>query len=300
MRLKVLGSPKLPSPALYFRPGDGPRTKPLEPQDLPQGRKVYLHHSTDANAPEPQPWRTKLPRGHPEEEKQRKLKNAVRPVRPETAFIFHLDFDNLSEREINLLAFSLRPSEDFRHKLGMGKSIGLGTVRIDPLALLLIDRVKRYSQEDPFSSTRWHHISVDEVHDLMTGTGRQQRVMLNVIRHVTNELCIPLVRTALIVDPQMARRFQFHQIPSWAPGEAFNGLVGSVLRAFPLRRPSILTARSLKRLVNHGKGNTSSIFNILIELGARAVMSGEERVTAEDIMDYIEMKNSPAHDSATQ
>ncbi len=159
-RLKVLGSPKLPSPALYFKPHNGRREKPLELPDEPQGRKFYLHHRTDASAPEQQPWRTKLPKNDPAEIEQRKLKNAVRPIKPGTSFVFHLDFDNLTEREINLLAFSLRPTELFRHKLGMGKPVGLGTVRIDPVALLLIDRGKRYSEEDPFSLIRWHRKSI--------------------------------------------------------------------------------------------------------------------------------------------
>lgn len=162
-RLKVLGSPKLPSPALYFtRAANRDMGKmPLQQGDRPQGRKAYLHHRIDGT-PEPQPWKTKLPKGSADEQKQRKLKNAVRPIKPGTAFIFHIDFDNLTEREIDLLAFALRPTELFRHKLGMGKSIGLGTVKIDPVALLLLDRTARYSG-DIFSSVRWHRKSVSAV-----------------------------------------------------------------------------------------------------------------------------------------
>jgi hypothetical protein len=146
-------------------------------------------------------------------------------------------------------------------------------------------------------------ILIDEVHDMMTGTARQQRIMLNVIRHLINEISIPLAlfgtqaaRTALIPDPQLARRFRVHGIGSWSAGDEFNDLVGSVLRTFPLRRPSLLTARSLKRLLKQALGNTGEIFKILRELAIRAVRSGEERITAEDVMEHTGLLNMTAHD----
>ncbi|MCI5166545.1 MAG: hypothetical protein D3903_10750, partial [Candidatus Electrothrix sp. GM3_4] len=43
--------------------------------------------------------------------------------------------------------FALRPNQAFRHKLGMGKPIGLGTVRIDLAGLHCIDRKKRYAED---------------------------------------------------------------------------------------------------------------------------------------------------------
>lgn len=144
-------------------------------------------------------------------------------------------------------------------------------------------------------------IVIDETHDLMTGTARQQRVMLNVIRHLTNELAIPLVlfgteaaRTALMPDPQLARRFRVHKIHSWAPGEEFNDLIGSILRTFPLRRESALTKRALKGLVSFAQGNTGSVFNTLIELAVRALESSDERITAEAVMEYIEIQTTAA------
>lgn len=162
-RLKVLGSPKPPSPSLYFTQDSGQpiAKRQLEPgRHHPQGRKFYLHQpESGGGAPQPQPWKTRMARG---EDPQRNLKNAVRPLKPGLSFVFHIDFDNLSEKEINLLAFSLRPTSDFRHKLGMGKSLGLGAVTIDPVALLLIDRVKRYTEDDPFSSIRWHDKAVPD------------------------------------------------------------------------------------------------------------------------------------------
>src|SRR5262249_42967916 len=82
-------------------------------------------------------------------------------------------------------------------------------------------------------------IIIDEVHDMLGGTARQQRIMLNIIRHLTNKLGIPFVlfgtkdaRIALMPDPQLARRFAVHNISTWSAGEDFNAFIGTILRTF--------------------------------------------------------------------
>ena len=54
-----------------------------------------------------------------------KMQTSICLVPANLVFIFRIRFDNLSRRELSLLLYSLRPAELFRHKLGMGKSIGL-------------------------------------------------------------------------------------------------------------------------------------------------------------------------------
>lgn len=115
-----------------------------------QGGKFYLHH-VDADSGEP--WRTsvpvqedKTPAG--EEGKAAAFrKSAVRPIRQGVTFRFHVDFDNLTDRELNLLCFALQPSSAFRHKIGMGKSVGLGSIEIVPESLQLVDRQARYAAD---------------------------------------------------------------------------------------------------------------------------------------------------------
>jgi hypothetical protein len=70
-------------------------------------------------------------------------------------FYFHLDFENLSKRELALLVYAVRPTSAFRHKLGFGKALGLGTVRIEPLAMFRVDRQARYRQDDLFDKPRF-------------------------------------------------------------------------------------------------------------------------------------------------
>ena len=160
--LKILASPKLPSPSLYFKNRSTKnrytsagyiKKSELKPSShQPQGRKVYLHSQKNGQ----QPWKTAKSHENANQKAQ------ITPLKTGTDFYFHVDFNNLSQWELGLLCYALRPNDTFRHKLGMGKSIGLGTVRIDPVGLCLIDRHKRYAEDDIFTGTRYHHAWIDE------------------------------------------------------------------------------------------------------------------------------------------
>src|SRR5208282_2304984 len=97
---------------------------------------------------------------------------------------------------------------------------------------------------------------IDEVHSLQAGTVREQARFLNMLRFLGNELRIPLVcvgtqqaRNALRTDEQLVRRFEAFALPPWRNDEDFAGLIGSLLRTLPLRRPSEISDRALKRIV---------------------------------------------------
>lgn len=147
--LKILDSPKPPCPAMYFTQRTG-KTAYISKADLkveehcPQGRKMYLHHPYQEGA---NPWKTQKPK------ENLKQKVCITPVAKGQSFWFHIDFTNLDDYELGMLLYSLKPDENFRHKIGMGKPIGLGTVNIEPVFLQLIDRKARYT-EKPLSSSR--------------------------------------------------------------------------------------------------------------------------------------------------
>ena len=157
---RILSSPKPPSPALYFKGNDGGKhfiaKSRLSPaHHRPQGRKFYLHHPAWA-AGQRGPWETAVPDG-PEARLDQKA--SVCPVREGSVFFFHVDFDNLTDAELGLLLFSVSPrfrddagvvDATFRHKIGMGKPIGLGTIRIDVEGVFLVDRGRRYSVDGLF------------------------------------------------------------------------------------------------------------------------------------------------------
>ncbi len=173
--LKALSSPKPPSPALYFTGnGNGSIAKPdlTLSRHSPQGRKFYLHAWQEENEiikflsngkkTSPTvinglyPWESKSNLSRQLPDKHAKLKSAITPIKKGTVFYFHVDFDNLSEWELGLLCYALQPGKEFRHKLGMGKPIGLGSIHIEPAGLYLVHRGNRYSLDGVPDNSRYN------------------------------------------------------------------------------------------------------------------------------------------------
>ena len=70
---------------------------------------------------------------------------AQEPGNPQdTMFEFRVRFDGLSQAELELLLFAIEPSDAFHHKLGLGKPIGLGTVKVRVEAFNIVHRRVRY------------------------------------------------------------------------------------------------------------------------------------------------------------
>ncbi len=134
---------------------------------------------------------------------------------------------------------------------------------------------------------------IDEVQNLIAGTYREQRRMLNLLRFLGNELRIPLIclgsheaRDAIRGDAHLNSRFEPYGLSPWRHDADFHGLIGGLLYSLPLRRPSELTDSALKRLIEVNGGITASIFRTVIELATSAILSGAERITAAAILDH--------------
>jgi hypothetical protein len=127
---------------------------------------------------------------------------------------------------------------------------------------------------------------LDEVHNILAGTFREQRIVLNTLRYLSNELKISLVcfgvneaREAISGDVQLARRFEEFPLTRWSADEEFEGLVLAIVRNLPLRNPTVISARAMRRLLQVTNGITSTVFRTLNELAIEAIESGAERVT---------------------
>ncbi len=160
--LRILATPKPPCPTLYFRKrklsaplhndenfqcyiakGRFTQGDKTNAEYIPQGRKQYLHNQQRSSSPPPYETRDK-----PESDEYKKtlhLKSRVWPLDRGCSFSFTIDFDNLTVRELGLLVYSLSPASGFRHKIGMGKPLGLGTVNMEVSGVELINRPERYS-----------------------------------------------------------------------------------------------------------------------------------------------------------
>ena len=127
---------------------------------------------------------------------------------------------------------------------------------------------------------------IDEIHNILAGTHREQRIVLNALRFLSNELKISLIcfgvtdaREAISGDVQLARRFDELTLPRWSADAQFEALIISILRNMPLREPTVLAAKSLRRILQVTEGLTALIFRMLNELATEAVKTGVERIT---------------------
>ena len=87
-----------------------------------RGRKVYLHHKNfqQSNA-------TTSGKAEPKTKRNRTI---TKHVKPGTKFSTHIRFDNLTGFELGALLYLLNLPDELHHRLGMGKPLGFGSVRI--------------------------------------------------------------------------------------------------------------------------------------------------------------------------
>jgi CRISPR/Cas system CSM-associated protein Csm3 (group 7 of RAMP superfamily) len=142
---KLLLNPKPTSFQLYLQQPQGARTK-LEDirhwgnTDAPlRGHKLYWHRVT---APDSSPlgWKREL---RPDEKNSKTYQHPIQPLPAGTRFQARIRFDRLRASELGALLFALNLPEDCRHKLGLGKPLGLGSIHIQA-RLHLLDRPARY------------------------------------------------------------------------------------------------------------------------------------------------------------
>jgi hypothetical protein len=133
-------------------------------------------------------------------------------------------------------------------------------------------------------------IMIDEVHNLLAGTHREQRRFLNVLRYLSNELEASLVCfgvseavDAIRGDVQLARRLDEHHLPNWRDDAEFSDMIQTLIAAMPLAKKSNLKVRSLKQILALTGGVTSRIFALVKDLSIDAIVTGEECITDESI-----------------
>jgi hypothetical protein len=91
---------------------------------------------------------------------------------------------------------------------------------------------------------------------MLAGTYREQRVLLNNLRFLANDLHIPLVcagtheaKAALMTDQQLADRFEAWELPAWQEDAALHQLLAAFASILPLRHASEVRDGRLRRRI---------------------------------------------------
>lgn len=132
---------------------------------------------------------------------------------------------------------------------------------------------------------------LDEINHMLACTPRQQRIFLNTLRYLANDLQIPIVctgnheaRAALLTDAALAERFDAVELIRWQDDEAFRLLMVTLAAILPLRAPSQLTDERVRSIVlDLSDGNTGRIFRLVETLAVQAIERGTERIVAADL-----------------
>jgi hypothetical protein len=136
---------------------------------------------------------------------------------------------------------------------------------------------------------------VDEIHSILAGSFREQRIFLNAIRFLANDLRIPLVcagtheaKQALMTDQQLADRFEAFELPAWRDDGSLTQLLVSFGSILPLRQPSALREPKLQRRIHAlTEGVMVRVCRLVEAAAIRAIESGAERIGSESITDDL-------------
>jgi hypothetical protein len=127
---------------------------------------------------------------------------------------------------------------------------------------------------------------IDELHNVLVGSGDRRREFLNLLRFLGNELRIPLVGVgthhaylAIRSDDQLENRFAPFTLPRWEPDADARSLLASFAAAFPLRRPSpIATTEMASYVLARCEGTIGELTSLLTDAAVAAIDSGEEAI----------------------
>jgi hypothetical protein len=127
---------------------------------------------------------------------------------------------------------------------------------------------------------------IDEINSVLAGSPRQQRIFLQLLRFLSNELGIALIcagapeaRQALLTDPQLRSRFLDIELPLWQDDDDLRTFLGRLVQSLPLRSPSPVDSAGLRRLiVARSGGLTWTICKAFERAAVAAIASGCERL----------------------
>jgi len=121
---------------------------------------------------------------------------------------------------------------------------------------------------------------------VLAGPLLKQRQFLNVIKHMGNELQIPIVAAgtqdafnAIQTDAQLANRFEPAVLRGWTMGEDYLRLLASFEVALPLEHRSRLVDPTLAlKILSLSEGTIGEISALLCRAAVEAIERGTEQI----------------------
>lgn len=130
-------------------------------------------------------------------------------------------------------------------------------------------------------------LMIDEIHNLLAGSARAQRIFLNTLRFLANDCRIPLVcvgtdeaQLALLGDGQLAERFSALKLPRWKNDDSFRRLLKSLTDIVPVRGDRELDTPARRKIIlDRSDGVTTRIFGLIEAACKQVIGDGSESLT---------------------
>jgi len=164
-----------------------------------------------------------------------------------------------------------------------------GTVglRLERL-LILLDRLKV------------EILIVDEIHNVLTGSGKQKKAFLNMLKHISNELKCPVViagtdkvQEVIGSDFQVQSRFPTFELPLWEPNEDLAKFLVRLEATLPLKNESKLWNLT-PDIYDLSGGVIGNVVKIIRRAAFDSIVSGEEQITLKGLKRSAEKVTKPS------
>lgn len=169
----------------------------------------------------------------------------------------------------------------------------------DALCIWLLEAVfARYKVQDKYEaklaqvvkiykSLRVQVLLIDEFHNALSGTLRQQQLFLSSLKRFSNLTKVRIaaagierVTLLLAVDEQMTSRFKQLRMPTWLPGTPMGVLLATLENRTPLRKASDLKSpQMMNAIYRRAEGSLGDTIDLVRECAIAAIREREERIT---------------------
>lgn len=135
-------------------------------------------------------------------------------------------------------------------------------------------------------------ILIDELHSALTGNLNKQRTFINDLKQLSNKLSLSIIlagtreaHSALSISGETASRFPSIELPRWSNDKRFRSFVATYETCLPLKEASdmVHNQQIIDALYNQSDGLIGRTVNLIKKAAVKAINSGREKITLEDI-----------------
>ncbi|WP_127123878.1 TniB family NTP-binding protein [Chryseotalea sanaruensis] len=151
-------------------------------------------------------------------------------------------------------------------------------------------------------------LMIDEVHHIIRLTPAKQRIIMDLIKFISNEAELPFVAfgteeatNIFSYDPQLKNRFKKMEIPRWQADSNFLRLMFSFISVLPLKQPSLLTTNPkapdaadielAEAILDKTNGTIGEISMVIRNSAIVAIRDKEEKITKKIVLE-LEFESS--------